>query len=101
MPEQSRPLTINVAAVRRLEQTCDVQQRRLAGARRTDECDRLAGVQLGRGTGQHLDAALALAKRAHEPVQLKDGWPHGFLQGSQVLGQEIHGMTAHGMTAHS
>ena len=62
----------NAAAGRRLQQACNVQQRRLAGARWADECDRLACPQLGVGPLQHRNITRALAERARHVFKFED-----------------------------
>ena len=57
---QSRPLTMTRPLVGDFEQAGDVQQRRLAGARRTNERHRLTRLELGEAPVQHVDLARAL-----------------------------------------
>ena len=59
----------HLAAVGVLEQAGDLQQRRLAGARRPHQRDHGAGQQLEVGAAQHLEPALALAEAAADADQ--------------------------------
>ncbi len=86
-----------MAAVRRLEQAGDVQQRRLAGARGTDERHRLPGQDVGRGAVEHGDLARPLVEGAHQPVEPQHGSDDAYCthvahvsHGLQLLGQGLH-----------
>ena len=84
------PVDDDVAAVRRLEQAGDVQQRGLAGARRPDEGHRLPGIDVGRGAVQHGDLARSLMEGAHQPVEPQHGVRRGVSHGLELLGQGFH-----------
>ena len=59
----------DAAAIRRFQKTGDVEQRRLAGARRPDKRHRLPGENVGRGAVEHVDLAGPLVEGAHQPIE--------------------------------
>ena len=79
----------HLATVRRLEEACDMQQRRFAGARGADQGHGLAGPEHGRGAIEDVDAARALMEGAPQVDELEDSRLVGFA----AVGREIlHGM---------
>ena len=67
------PVEEHAAAVRPLEQTRDVEQRRLPGAGRPDQRDDFARMEGERGAAQHRQLHLALAEDAAHPAQFERG----------------------------
>ena len=72
---------VHLAAVCGFQQSGDVQQRRLAGARRPHQCHRLPRIKIGAGALEHVDLAVALAKHALQFAQLENRPDRGFLHG--------------------
>ena len=83
-------------AVRRLEQAGDVQQRRLARARRPDQRHRLARIEVGVAPLQHRDLAVALAEDAVHIAQLQHGAGGGVLHVASLVAQRFDGIEPRG-----